>query len=188
MAHTIENNDPANTLESFLSESNSNTKNPLYNIAVVNARLSVAIAKALNMQKSIVESIAEEINQISSLNVEINQYKPNSTDPNGGVKKFGKTAAEALSMLLRMERYGVKDLENYIRDARAGKLSDVTDNQIQLWSTKLNATSETLTSRSQQETLRMQTFTSRYTQASDQATNILQRDLQSKNSITNNIR
>ena len=44
------------SLETFLSKENTNTKNVLYNISVVNARLSVAIAKALNLQKNVVES------------------------------------------------------------------------------------------------------------------------------------
>jgi hypothetical protein len=39
---------------------------------VVNARLSVALAKALNLQKNVVEDISEKISQISSLNVKIN--------------------------------------------------------------------------------------------------------------------
>jgi hypothetical protein len=189
----VERSTIALTLEGFLSKENTNTKNVLYNIAVVNARLSNAIAKALNLQKNIVESISEELNRISSLNVEINSYKPNSVANPPRTGPFGKTAAEALRLLEAMKTLNVEGLDTLIALARGtpstpGAIPQVLDTQIQLWAQKLNAESERLSSKSQQETLRIQTFTSRYTQATDQATNVVQKDGQSKSTIIQNVR
>jgi hypothetical protein len=174
------------TLEYFLSKENTNTKNVLYNITVVNARLSNAIAKALNLQKNIVESISEEINRISSLNVEINRFKPNSTT--GGDKIFGDSPAEAARLLQAMKEFGVDNIDQAISDSLAGKVIRYKDADIQLFAQKLNAESERRSSKSQQETLRIQTFTSRYTQATDQGANVNQKDGQSKSTIIQNFR
>jgi hypothetical protein len=176
------------TLEGFLSKENTNTKNVLYNIAVVNARLSNAIAKALNLQKNIVESISEEINRISSLNVEINRFKPNSTATPPKGKIFGDSPAEAARLLQALQKFGVEGLDDALKNSLAGKVIEYNDADIQLFAQKLNAESERLSSKSQQETLRIQTFTSRYTQATDQATNVVQRDGQSKSTIIQNLR
>jgi hypothetical protein len=175
------------SLETFLSKENTTTKNVLYNIAVVNARLSIALAKALNLQKNVVEDISEKISQISSLNVKINAFKPNSvkTPPDSG--PFGKNREESLQLLESMQSFGVEGLDDWIAIAKT-KIPSVKDSDIQLWSQKLNAISESLSSKSQQETLRIQTFTSRYTQATDQSTTVLQKDSQSKNSIISNYR
>lgn len=175
------------TLEAYLSKENTNTKNVLYNIGVVNARLSNAIAKALNLQKNIVESISEEINRVSSLNVDINTQK--STDPDANKEKpFGKTAADSLQILEAMKALGIKDLDAKIAQARAGTIPLASASTVSLWAQELNAISERLSSKSQQETLRIQTFTSRYTQATDQATNVNQKDGQSKSTIIQNLR
>jgi hypothetical protein len=174
------------TLEHFLSKENTNTKNVLYNIAVVNARLSNAIAKALNLQKNIVESISEEINRISQLNVDINALKSRDTDQNKKVN-FGKTKEEALQLLEAMKALGVKDLDTLIETAKT-KIPQASGADVGLWAQQLNAVSERLSSKSQQETLRIQTFTSRYTQATDQATNVVQKDGQSKSTIIQNYR
>lgn len=181
------------TLEGFLSKENTNTKNVLYNIAVVNARLSNAIAKALNLQKNVVESISEEINRISSLNVEINSYKPNSIASRPETAPFGKTPADAVRLLEALKALDAPDIDKFLESARGtastpGVRPVVLDTQIQLWAQQLNAVSERLSSKSQQETLRIQTFTSRYTQATDQATNVVQRDGQSKSTIIQNLR
>jgi hypothetical protein len=174
------------TLEGFLRKENTNTKNVLYNIAVVNARLSNAIAKALNLQKTVIESIAEEINRVSQLNVDINARKSQDTDQNKKVK-FGKTKEEALQLLEAMKALGVKDLDALITTAKT-TIPEASGADVGLWAQQLNAVSERLSSKSQQETLRLQTFTSRYTQATDQATNVVQRDGQSKSTIIQNVR
>ena len=174
------------TLEAFLSKENTNTKNVLYNIAVVNARLSNAIAKALNLQKNIVESISEEINRVSQLNVDINALKSRDTNQNAKVN-FGKTAAEALQLLEAMKALGVKDLDALIATAET-TIPQASGTEVGLWAQQLTAVSERLSSKSQQETLRIQTFTSRYTQATDQATNVVQKDGQSKSTIIQNFR
>lgn len=175
------------TLEGFLSKENTNTKNVLYNIAVVNARLSNAIAKALNLQKNIVESISEEINRVSQLNVDINALKSRDTNQNTPIN-FGKTAAEALQLLEAMKALGVKDLDAKIAEAKKGTIPQATGTEVGLWAQQLGAVSERFSSKSQQETLRIQTFTSRYTQATDQATNVVQKDGQSKSTIIQNFR
>jgi hypothetical protein len=174
------------TLEYFLSKENTNTKNVLYNIAVVNARLSNAIAKALNLQKNIVESISEEINRVSQLNVDINALKSRETNQNTKVN-FGKTAAEALQLLEAMKALGVKDLDTLIATAKT-TIPQASGADVGLWAQQLGAISEKFSSKSQQETLRIQTFTSRYTQATDQATNVVQKDGQSKSTIIQNFR
>jgi hypothetical protein len=174
------------TLEGFLSKENTNTKNVLYNIAVVNARLSNAIAKALNLQKNIVESISEEINRVSQLNVEINALKSRETNQNTKVN-FGKTAAEALRLLEAMKALGVNDLDTLIATAKT-TIPQASGADVGLWAQQLGAISEKFSSKSQQETLRIQTFTSRYTQATDQATNVVQKDGQSKSIIIQNFR
>lgn len=174
------------TLEGFLSKENTNTKNVLYNIAVVNARLSNAIAKALNLQKNIVESISEEINRVSQLNVEINALKSRETNQNTKVN-FGKTAAEALRLLEAMKALGVNDLDTLIATAKT-TIPQASGADVGLWAQQLGAISEKFSSKSQQETLRIQTFTSRYTQATDQATNVVQKDGQSKSTIIQNFR
>ena len=174
------------TLEYFLSKENTNTKNVLYNIAVVNARLSNAIAKALNLQKNIVESISEEINRVSQLNVDINALKSRETNQNTKVN-FGKTAAEALQLLEAMKALGVNDLDTLIATAKT-TIPQASGADVGLWAQQLGAISEKFSSKSQQETLRIQTFTSRYTQATDQATNVVQKDGQSKSTIIQNFR
>ncbi len=175
------------TLELFLSKENTNTKNVLYNIAVVNARLSNAIAKALNLQKNVVESISEEINRVSQLNVDINALKSRETDQTKKVN-FGKTAAEALQLLEAMKALGVKDLDKLIATAKEGGIPQASGSDVGLWAQQLTAVSERLSSKSQQETLRIQTFTSRYTQATDQSTSVVQKDGQSKSTIIQNFR
>ncbi len=174
------------TIEAFLSKENTNTKNVLYNIAVVNARLSNAIAKALNLQKNIVESISEEINRVSQLNVDINALKSRETNQNTKVN-FGKTAAEALQLLEAMKALGVNDLDALIATAKT-TIPQASGADVGLWAQQLAAISERFSSKSQQETLRIQTFTSRYTQATDQATNVVQKDGQSKSTIIQNFR
>lgn len=175
------------TLEGFLSKENTNTKNVLYNIAVVNARLSNAIAKALNLQKNIVESISEEVNRVSSLTVDINTEKSTAPDANA-IKGFGKTPADSVRLLEALKALGVKDLDARIAAAKTGTIPQVSASTVQLWAQELNAVSERLSSKSQQETLRIQTFTSRYTQATDQATSVVQKDGQSKSTIIQNFR
>jgi hypothetical protein len=175
------------TLEKFLSKENTNTKNVLYNIAVVNARLSNAIAKALNLQKNVVESISEEINRVSQLNVDISALKPRDVDQNTP-KNFGKTPEEALRLLEAMQALGVANLDKLIETAKEKKIPLASGADVGLWTQQLSAVSERFSSKSQQETLRIQTFTSRYTQATDQATNVVQKDGQSKSTIIQNVR
>jgi hypothetical protein len=86
-----------------------------------------------------------------------------------------------------MKALGVKDLDTLIETAKT-KTPQASGADVGLWAQQLNAVSERLSSKSQQETLRIQTFTSRYTQATDQATNVVQKDGQSKSTIIQNYR
>ena len=87
-----------------------------------------------------------------------------------------------------MKEFGVDDIDQAIKDSLANKVIRYNDAAIQLFAQKLSAESERRSSKSQQETLRIQTFTSRYTQATDKATNVIQKDGQSKSTIIQNYR
>ena len=61
--------EPPKSIAEWLESGNS--LNPLHNLAVTNAKLSNALARALNLQKSIVESISDHINHISDLSTRL---------------------------------------------------------------------------------------------------------------------
>jgi hypothetical protein len=167
------------TVDEWLA--NSNTENVLINISIVSVKLANALARALNLQKSTVEDIGNEINKVSDLNVRISKFKPTAADPNTP-GKFGKDLAEATEMINLLKAAGVT-VEKTPADAFKG----VTANDISLWSQALNATSDSLSNKSSQETLRLQTFTNRYTQSSDQASTLIQKNAQSLGNISRNI-
>ena len=168
------------TVDEWLA--NSNTENVLINISVVSVKLASALARALNLQKSTVEDIGNEINKISDLNVRVSKFK--STDPNPNVAKpLGNSEAEATEIINLLKAAGV-DVK--LTPAQAFK-PGATANDISLWTQALNAKSENLSNKSSQETLRLQTFTNRYTQSSDQASTLIQKNVQSLGNITRNI-
>ena len=160
---------------------NSNTDNVLINISIVSVKLANALARALNLQKSTVEDIGNEINKVSDLNVRVTKFKPTAPEPNATLK-FGKDLAEATEMIALLKAAGV-EVKKTPAEAHAG----VTANDISLWTQALNAKSENLSNKSSQETLRLQTFTNRYTQSSDQASTLIQKNAQSLGNITRNI-
>lgn len=178
------------TLAEFLASDD--TLDPLHNLAVVDAQLTIALAKALNLQKLVVQEITDHINRVSELNVRINRFK--STDPAKKDASFGETKEDALAILNLLKAEGVQDLQKYFDKLKIGTDGKPTvtitanSDDIGAWALKLQSVSESLSNQSQQESLRLQTFTNRYTQASDQASTLLQKSAQSKSTISPNFR
>lgn len=168
------------TVDEWLADSN--TENVLINISIVSVKLANALARALNLQKSTVEDIGNEINKISDLNVRISAFKTTDTKPEAK-KSLGKSEAEATEIINLLKAAGVT-VEKTPADAFN---NGVTANDISLWSQALNAASDSLSNKSSQETLRLQTFTNRYTQSSDQASTLIQKNAQSLGNISRNI-
>ena len=168
------------TVDEWLADSN--TENVLINISIVSVKLANALARALNLQKSTVEDIGNQINKISDLNVRISAFKTTDTKPEAK-KSLGKSEAEATEIINLLKAAGVT-VEKTPADAFN---NGVTANDISLWSQALNAKSDSLSNKSSQETLRLQTFTNRYTQSSDQASTLIQKNAQSLGNISRNI-
>lgn len=178
------------TLAEFLASDD--TLDPLHNLAVVDAQLTIALARSLNLQKLVVQEITDHINRVSELKVRINRFKSTSTTDKN--KTFGETKEDALEILNLLKAEGVKDLQPYFDNLKidsSGKPTVVitaNSDDIGAWELKLQSVSESLSNQSQQESLRLQTFTNRYTQASDQASTLLQKSAQSKSTISPNFR
>jgi len=167
------------TVDEWLA--NSNTENVLINISVVSVKLSNALARALNLQKLTVEDIGNQINKVSDLNVRVSKFK--TTDPKAEAKMpLGKNIEEATEIINLLKAAGVE-----VKITPATAFSGVTANDVLLWTQALNATSDNLSNKSSQETLRLQTFTNRYTQSSDQASTLIQKNAQSLGNIARNI-
>ncbi len=164
--------------------------NVLNNLAVANARLASAIATALNNQKSLVEDVADTIDLVSQLKIDIDRFKP--TDSNLETKAgFGKTIDEARSLYASLAaQIDLKPEQKTIIETALAKneIPQLNGKDFQIISTQLQTRSESLTTTSQQESLRLQTLTSRYTQANEQATTVQQKDTQNKGNVVNNLR
>ncbi len=163
------------------------TIDPMHNTAVVNAVLSRAMARALNNQKISVEDIANHINKLSELNVRINLFKNTDTSP-AATKKLGDNAADAKNIIDLLLKEGVKVDAQIVTDVNAGKQPSVTNDTISGWGLAINGITEKLNNTTQQESLRLQTFTNRYTQAGENSTSVQQKDGQSKGTIISNYR
>ncbi len=178
------------TLAEFLASDD--TLDPLHNLAVVDAQLTIALARSLNLQKLVVQEITNHINRVSELKVSINRWKSTSTTEKNAA--FGENKEDALRILNLLKAEGVKDLQPYFDnlkiDASGKPTVAITANSddISKWELALQGVSESLSNQSQQESLRLQTFTNRYTQASDQASTLLQKSAQSKSTISPNFR
>ena len=159
----------------------SSTINPLHNMVVVSARLAEALARSLNLQKIVVEDISNQINAISDLTTLLIKYKGTNTDDKEA--PLGKTLVECKSILSQLKAQGVTDLPE-----ATDKIISVKPSTISIWQEKLTANKESLNNLSQQETLKLQTFTSRYGQANDLAASLNQKDTQGKNTYVNNFR
>lgn len=178
------------SLAEFLASDD--TLDPLHNLAVVDAQLTIALARSLNLQKLVVQEITNHINRVSELKVSINRWKSTSTTEKNAA--FGENKEDALRILNLLKAEGVKDLQPYFDNLKidaSGKPTVVitaNSDDISKWELALQGVSESLSNQSQQESLRLQTFTNRYTQASDQASTLLQKSAQSKSTISPNFR
>ncbi len=168
-----------------------NSLNVLSNLVVANARLANAIATALNNQKSLVEDVADTIDIAAQLKIDIDRFKPVNTSNFEAKSGLGATIDEARSLYSRLiAQIDLKDSQkNLITTALAkGEIPQLMANDYQIIGTQLQTRSESLTTVSQQESVRLQTLTSRYTQANEQATTVQQKDSQSKSGVANNLR
>jgi hypothetical protein len=168
-----------------------NSLNVLNNLAVANGRLANAIATALNNQKSLVEDVADTIDLVAELKIDIDRFKPVNTSNFEAKSGLGATIDEARSLYSRLiAQIDLKDSQkNLITTALAkGEIPQLMANDYQIIGTQLQTRNESLTTVSQQESVRLQTLTSRYTQANEQATTVQQKDSQSKSGVANNLR
>lgn len=163
----------------------SNTANPLHNLAVVAARLANALARALNLQKLVIEDISNDINRLSDLSTRLTVFK--STEPENKTKPLGNSISDAQDILDRLKAEGVTE-PPLPTGAEAFQTKGVSSDTIGIWEQKLTALRENLTNKSSQESLRLQTFTNRYNQSNDQASSVLQKDAQSKGTVITNFR
>ncbi len=168
-----------------------NNINPLFKLAAVNMLMTRALQGALNAHSDTVRLIATEIEAVSKLNVRVQTYRQNGTDLKAPIK-FGTNKEDAKQMLDQMVLYGVdsKDLASMYAEYNDSQKADVTinDSTVQKIVAQLSAYIDTLNTRYSQEQLTLQTLTNRYTQAGEQASNVLQKDAQSKSTIINNSR
>lgn len=164
--------------------------NVMNNLAVANARLANAIATALNEQKEVVQGVADMIDAVSTLKNDIDAFKPTKSDLEAS-SPLGKTVAEARLLYERLiATVNLPDAQkNKIESAlNKNEIPQLQLNDYTIINSALQTRSESLTTTSQQESLRLQTLTSRYTQANEQATTVMQKDTQNKSNVTNNLR
>lgn len=165
-----------------------NSNNPLSNVAAINALLAHVLADSLNLQKSAVEQVTKLIEKTNDLKTDLEKYRPPSLTETG---KLAGTLDEAKDIVRRLEEMEIDitaEDQKVIDDAFAqNKIPELKGKVWDKWSIALQGRSETLSAQSEQETLRLQTFTNRYTQANDQASTVMQKDLQSRGNINRNI-
>jgi hypothetical protein len=162
------------------------------NLAVANARLANAIATALNEQKEVVQAVADMIDAVSTLKNDIGAFK--STAANLDTKsKLGATKEDAKKLYNRLIAL-VGSLPGPLQTTFDKEFStddnwpDLSINDFNQIDAVLQTRSQNLSATSSQESLRLQTLTSRYTQANEQATTVQQKDAQNKTTVTNNLR
>lgn len=167
-----------------------NSSNVLNNLAIANARLANAIAKALNNQKNLVEEVANIIEAVANLKTDIDGFKPLKPDPEAD-SDLGKNIEEARSLYQRLKAQidiPKTQKEKIERSLNENKIPELGNQDYTILSTVLMTRTESLTTVSQQESLRLQTLTSRYTQSNDQAGTVQQKDAQSKERASSNLR
>lgn len=165
-----------------------NTADVLHNLAIVNARLSGVLAEVLNLQKEIVSEVSDRIKKISELGNEIRRVKLNGVE-NNSEGPLGSTKADSLRILQALKDFGIPNLDADISAATAGTGPySVKKIWIDSITPSLQGISESESNRSQQEGLRLQTFTSRYTQFAEQASTALQKKAQNNGALVNNLR
>jgi len=174
------------TLEQWLASDK--TADVLHNFAVVNARYAGVLAEVLNLQKDVVAEISKRMEQITNLANKLRSIQMNGTADNS-VGPLAATKEEALAILRQMKAFGVDKLDEKIA---AQEKSATPINVEKIWVDSnvqiLNGINESQSNKSSQEQLRLQTFTSRYSSATEQSSSIIQKNFQSKNVPANNIR
>lgn len=183
-------------IETWMNDSN--TSNPLSNLARVSAKMAAVLGTLVNLQKLVVEEIAKKIEKIGNLNLRVKSFASKTdTKPDAAVF-LGNTAAESLEILTQMKALGVKDdrIDTFISNLKFNLAltppvtlpAPFTNADISNFSLALQTISESEQNKSQQESLRLQTLTNRYTQSNDQASSVIQKDGQNKGTVTNNLR
>lgn len=174
-------------IETWMNQSDS--ANPLSNLARANAKMASVMGQLVNMQKVVVEEIAAKIKKIAELNVRVKKFL-NPTDSKPDAKTFlGFSKDDCLDILTQLKSVGVQNLDPVIAVVKAGTTSLETNNQvISNLSFELTTLGEAQQNISQQENLRLQQMTNRYTQANDAASAVIQKDGQNKGTVTNNLR
>ncbi len=174
-------------IETWMRQTNS--PNILSNLARVNALNASVMGELVNQQKLVVEEVAARIKKIGELTVRIKKFS-NVTDtkPDASVT-VGTSAADALDLLTQLKAVGVSNMDASITAVKTAGIPLKTNNQfISNISLELQTLGESQQNISQQESLRLQTMTNRYTQANDQASTVIQKDGQNKGTVTNNLR
>ncbi len=183
-------------IETWMNDSN--TSNPLSNLARVSAKAAAVLGTLVNLQKLVVEEIAKKIEKIGNLNLKVKSFTNAADSKPDAVAFLGVTAAESLDVLTQMKALGVKDvrIDFWIAALKANMAANppvtiplqITNADISNFSLALQTISESEQNKSQQESLRLQTLTNRYTQSNDQASSVIQKDGQNKGTVTNNLR
>lgn len=167
-----------------------NSANVLNNAVVANARLANAIARSINDQNDLVGEITNTIDAVSDLKTDIYSFKP--ADPDfTKTGPLGKTVEEARALYERIKAQ--IDLKPTQRDKielalSKNEIPSLDNKDYQIISDQLQTRVESLTTVSQKESVRLQTLTSRFTQANEQATTVQQKDGQSKERASANLR
>lgn len=166
--------------------------NVMNNLAVANARLANAIATALNEQKEVVQEVADMIDAVSTLKNDVDRFKSTKSDL-AELVDFGSTPEEAHELYMRLiAQIDLKPEQKSQFDKAFSSLPwkkpQLNGKDFQIIDQQLQTRSESLSTTSSQESLRLQTLTSRYTQANEQATTVQQKDSQNKTNVTNNLR
>lgn len=171
----------------------SNSSNPLDNLARVNAKLASLIGEVINLQSAVVRVTGDKIKRISDINVRIKGLQNQLDTKPDAVSLLGANYAESEAILKELKAVGVKNMDYWLS---YHALNNLTTNKPLIFSNawagqislELQALNESEQNRSQQESLRLQTFTNRYTQANDQASSVIQKDSQGKGTVTSNLR
>ncbi len=166
-----------------------NSPNVLSNLARVNALQASVMGELVNLQKLVVEEVAARIKKIGELNVRIKKFASTTdTKPDAAIT-VGTSAADALDLLTQLKSVGVSNLDTYITAVKTAGTALATNNQfVSNVALELQTLGESQQNISQQESLRLQTMTNRYTQANDQASTVIQKDGQNKGTVPNNLR
>lgn len=170
--------------------------NVMNNLAIANARLANAIATALNEQKEVVTEVANMIDSVSKTKNDLERYKPTDSDLSKKIPMVSNPKPSDIAALndlyIRLKSSGITipdEIKTQFDSAlNKNESPSLAGKDYLTLSSMLQTRSESLSTTSQQESLRLQTLTSRYIQANEQATTVQQKDSQNKTNVTNNLR